>query len=223
MVRYQPCIAVAAGICYTGIIRAAFVGGAHCAARNAQGEGTMDKVIALLRGVNVGGKNMIPMPKLKEAFRKAGYSDADTYINSGNILFTSDADEMVLQAVCRKLIAEAFGLDIAVAVVRGEALVQALAHAPAWWGTGDDAKHNAIFVIAPASPEEVCALAGEIKPEYEQIAAYGNVIFWTAPIKTFSRTRWSKIVGTQAYQHVTIRNANTAKKLAGLAAKGGTA
>ena len=49
----------------------------------------MDKAIALLRGVNVGGNNMIPMPRLKEAFRKAGYSDAETYINSGNVIFSS--------------------------------------------------------------------------------------------------------------------------------------
>ena len=180
----------------------------------------MAKVIALLRGVNVGGNNMIPMPALREAFREAGYMDVETYINSGNVIFSSDADAAALQKACHDRIADAFGLDIAVAIIQGEALAQAIDQAPAWWGARDDAKHNAVFVIAPASPEAVCAMVGEIKPEYEQVAVRGNVIFWTAPVKTFSRTRWSKIVGTQAYQYVTIRNANTAKKLAELATKG---
>ncbi|HML47598.1 MAG TPA: DUF1697 domain-containing protein [Clostridia bacterium] len=177
----------------------------------------MDKAIALLRGVNVGGNNMIPMPRLKEAFRKAGYSDAETYINSGNVIFSSGEEAAALQAACQGLIADAFGLDIAVAIVRGQALAEAIARAPAWWGTQSEAKHNAIFVIQPAAPEAVCASVGEIKPEYEQIAVCGSVIFWTAPLQTFSKTRWSKVVGTQAYQHITIRNANTAKKLAELA------
>ncbi len=54
---------------------------------------------------------------------------------------------------------------------------------------------------------------GEAKPEYEKIAAAGQIIFWTAPLQTFNRTRYSKIVGTTAYQYITIRNANTTRKL----------
>jgi uncharacterized protein (DUF1697 family) len=56
-------------------------------------------------------------------------------------------------------------------------------------------------------------MVGHSKPEYEQVSFYGQVIFWSAPIQTFSRTRWSKIVGKSAYQSVTIRNANTTKRL----------
>jgi uncharacterized protein (DUF1697 family) len=57
---------------------------------------------------------------------------------------------------------------------------------------------------------------GEAKPEYEQVAAYEPIIFWTAARATFGRTRYSKIVGTKAYQSVTIRNANTTRRLAEL-------
>lgn len=49
---------------------------------------------------------------------------------------------------------------------------------------------------------------------FENVAAYHPIIFWSAPVKTFSRTRYSKIVGTKAYQSITIRNANTTLKLA---------
>ncbi|EHQ90678.1 DUF1697 domain-containing protein [Desulfosporosinus youngiae] len=178
----------------------------------------MKKYIALLRGINVGGNNKISMQQLKETFRQAGYTDAQTYINSGNIIFSSNDSEEALQRVCETLISEQFGLAIAVAIISAEELTDALEHAPEWWNIPNGAKHNAIFVIQPATAEDVCAEVGEIKPEYERVAYYGRVIFWSAPMETFSRTRWSKVSGTKTYQKITVRNANTASKLAELAA-----
>ena len=169
----------------------------------------MEKYIALLRGVNVGGKNIISMPRLKAAF-----SDVVTYIQSGNILFCSeDKDAAALQQECRRIIADSFGLDIPVAVISAKDLRDALTHAPEWWDSGTDAKHNAIFVIAPATAEDIIEKVGEAKPEYERVAWHGPVIFWTAPLETFSRTRWSKVSSASVYGSITIRNANTAKKL----------
>jgi len=175
-------------------------------------------MIALLRGVNVGGNNAIAMPELKSAFEKSGFQRVRTYINSGNVIFESGCeDEGAIREACEAAIACAFGLPVPVAVLSAEALADALAHAPAWWGADAESKHNAIFVMPPATAESVAGEVGAIKPEYESVASHGRVIFWSAPLKTFSRTRWSKIVGTPAYSRVTIRNANTAKKLLELA------
>lgn len=180
------------------------------------------KFIALLRGVNVGGKNKLPMPQLKAAFERQGFSGVSTYIGSGNVLFDSEeSDVLALKTRCEELIRSVFQLDISVAVVASDVLCDAIAHAPDWWNTDKESKHNAIFVIPPATAESVCAAVGEIKLEYEQAAFYGPVIFWSAPIKTFSRTRWSKVTGSAAYASVTIRNANTTLKLAELARKRG--
>jgi uncharacterized protein (DUF1697 family) len=177
----------------------------------------MEKYLALLRGINVGGNNTIPMPALKAAFTNAGFTDVSTYINSGNVLFSAQETEIsALQQQCRQAIIGAFQLDITVAVISAADLQEALVHAPAWWGNDPLSKHNAIFVIAPAETESLLAMVGAAKPEYEQLAYHGQVIFWSAPIATFSRTRWSKVVGTSAYGSITIRNANTAKKLAKL-------
>lgn len=68
-------------------------------------------------------------------------------------------------------------------------------------------------MISPISVEEVFAEVGEIKPEYEKIDHHGEVIFWSAPLKTFSKTRWSKIASSSVNNNVTIRNANTVNKL----------
>lgn len=176
----------------------------------------MREYIALLRGINVGGNHKIDMKLLRAAFCEAGFADAKTYINSGNVLFSSDMDEERLQAACEALIAERFGLSIAVAILSAEELAEALDHAPAWWNAAEDCKHNAIFVIPPATAESVCAEVGEAKPEYEKVSCYGKLIFWSAPMETFSHTRWSAVSKRQTYQKITIRNAATAIKLAAL-------
>lgn len=74
-----------------------------------------------------------------------------------------------------------------------------------------------MFIIQPAAAEEVMKEVGKIKPEYEKLYAYKEIIFWSAPLKTFSRTRWSKVASSKAYQSLTIRDANTTKKLLELA------
>lgn len=150
----------------------------------------MKKYIALLRGVNVGGKNRIVMKELKKLFEDNGFQDVSTYLNSGNIIFSTAATEIEgLKSRCENMIFVKFGLEILVAVISAEAAYEALSNAPDWWGQDEESKHNAMFVIPPATVEKVFNEVGEIKPEYEKVGYYNAVIFWSAPIKTFSRTR----------------------------------
>ena len=177
----------------------------------------MNKYIVLLRGVNVGGKNKISMPLLKKAMEESGFSNVSTYINSGNIIFSSAQKSILsLQKKCRQIITDTFNLDIAIAVISAKDLSEALDNAPAWWDKDKELKHNAFVVIPPATADSISLLAGEIKPEYEKAAIYGQVIFWTAQLKTFSKTTWSKFVSKPGYNSITVRNANTMKKLAQL-------
>ena len=174
----------------------------------------MARYIVLLRGINVGGKNKISMPELKSAFEKNGFTDVLTYINSGNIIVSTDMDDVVkLKEKCERLIEKNFNILIPVIAIAIEDFKKSLNHAPSWWGEDTESKHNGIFIIPPTTVEEVFKVIGDIKPEYEKVDFYGNLIFWSAPIKTFSRTRWIKIVGSTIYNNVTIRNANTIKKL----------
>ena len=175
---------------------------------------TTTRYIALLRGVNVGDKNTISMPKLKAAFEKHGFCNVSTYINSGNIIFESELDTATTMARCEKLIAMEYELNIVVGIITADELIEALIHAPVWWDNDPTSKHNALFVIPPMTTQEVCVEIGDIKPEYEKLDSYGNVIFWSAPLETFSRTRLTQIVRSKkAYNAITIRNANTTKKL----------
>jgi uncharacterized protein (DUF1697 family) len=176
----------------------------------------MNRYIALLRGINVGGNNKIDMKELKTGFEAQGFADVVTYINSGNIIFGSDsADVGKIRTACESLIFERFGLVIPTCVLLAAELLEAVQNAPDWWNTGEGIKHNAIFVLPPMTAAEACESMGEAKPEYEKIASHGSVIFWSAPLATFSRSRWSKVAGNKAvYNAVTIRNANTTCRLA---------
>lgn len=172
------------------------------------------KYIALLRGINVGGKNKVAMPLLKESFGQAGFKNVSTYINSGNVFFESDiADKARLVQLCEKAIEDKFGFSVVCSVISSIELKNALENAPQWWGKGEEMKHNAIFVVAPATAKEISAEVGEAKPEYEKISVQEPIIFWSAPLETFNRTRYSKIIATKAYQSITIRNYNTTRKL----------
>ncbi|MFL2132609.1 DUF1697 domain-containing protein [Desemzia sp. FAM 24101] len=173
------------------------------------------KMVALLRGVNVGGKNRVPMQELKKCFLDAGFTEVATYINSGNIVFEADwkSREQTLQDYCQQIIEAAFVFPVIVAIVTADELAEAIQHAPSWWGTDPAMRHNALFVIYPASAEDVLSGVGPINNDLEKVSYVGTILFWSASVEKYRRTRFSKIIGTKSYQQVTIRNANTTRKL----------
>lgn len=173
------------------------------------------KYVALLRGINVGGNNKVSMKELKNCFEVLGFNNVQTYINSGNVIFeTPMVKKEAIVKLLEKSIEDYFGFKVICSVISSKELSEALKNAPEWWGADVGASHNALFVIAPSTPEIVLKEIGVTKPEYEKYMAYGQVIFWSAPVKTFGRTCFSKIVGTPVYRSITIRNINTTKKLA---------
>ncbi|WP_442603939.1 DUF1697 domain-containing protein [Paenibacillus sp. KN14-4R] len=85
---------------------------------------------ALLRGINVSGHNMIKMAELKKMFEEMGYGRVQTYINSGNILFESEEDELTIQERLEQGIKEVFGFQIAVILRTAEEIERILAKCP---------------------------------------------------------------------------------------------
>lgn len=170
------------------------------------------RYIALLRGINVGGHNKVPMKELAAFFEEAGYGNVRTYINSGNALFDSDCgDAAALSHKLTQTLTTRFGFSLETAVISAKALSEAVASAPDWWGDGGCEKHNAFFIIPPETAEVLAAEVGQ--SEYERVYMRNGVIFWSAPIKTFHRTKWSKAISTKAYRCITVRNENTTRKL----------
>ena len=87
----------------------------------------MAKHIALLRGINIGGKNKISMPLLKIAFEEIGFLDVITYINSGNIIFSSNIqDKNELIQKCESIILDKFMLNIPITIISAKELSDTL-------------------------------------------------------------------------------------------------
>lgn len=96
----------------------------------------MEKYIALLRGINISGKNKISMPALKLAFEEIGFLDVITYINSGNVIFSSNIqDNNELIRKIKSIIVNKFKLDIPVTVLSAKELSDILKNAPKWWNS----------------------------------------------------------------------------------------
>ncbi len=121
------------------------------------------------------------MAELKKEFETLGFENVITYLNSGNVIFTSDIqDENTITNTIHKKIEEKFKLDIPV------------------------------FIIEASKLKEL----GEPKQELEKIKEYKNNIFWSYSLKDYRKTNWwAKTANTSISQSITIRTANTMRKV----------
>lgn len=177
----------------------------------------MKRYIAFLRGVNISGKNKVPMAELKKDFEKLDFGEVKTYLNSGNVIFSSDENntEKISKQI-ERMIKNQFELDIPVFVISSEVLADILYNAPDWWGTENkEIYDNLIFIMPPATFAEVYSEIGEPKEELEKIKAYKEVIFWSFSRKEYQKTNWwSKTANANISSKLTIRTANTVRKIA---------
>ncbi len=177
----------------------------------------MTRYIALLRGINISGKNIISMTELKTALGEKGFADVKTYLNSGNVLFSDDEIDVVkLAEEIRIILSETFHLEIPVFVISQDELKGLLSKAPSWWGSDSkDIYDNLIFAIAPHSIETVADKIGEPSAELEKVQIYGNAAFWSFDRKLYAKANWWKKTATPGIgEMITIRTANTLRKIA---------
>ena len=173
------------------------------------------KYIALLRGINISGKNKISMSELKSELEKNKYQNVSTYLNSGNVIFESDIDnkESIMKDIY-KIIKNKFNLEIPVFIMTSLELEDILSHNPDWWGTDNkEIYDNIIFIIPPTTYNEVFDTIGSPN-EYEKIQEYKNNIFWSFDLKNYRKSNWwSKTASTEISDKITIRTANTMRKI----------
>ena len=176
----------------------------------------MKKYIALLRGINVSGKNKISMSELKANFIELGFIEVSTYLNSGNVIFLSDIDDLnVLTNTIESMIKNKFKLDIPVLIFLQKEIKNILDNAPDWWGNKNKVIYdNLIFMFPSLSYNELLNEIGNPKEEYERVYNYKNSIFWSFSRKNYQKTNWwSKTATSYISDKITIRTANTVKKL----------
>ena len=174
------------------------------------------KYIALLRGINISGKNKISMNELKKVLEESKYQNVVTYLNSGNVIFECNIDDKktIMQDIC-KIIKNKFNLEIPVFIISELELEQILSNNPEWWGTNNkEIYDNLIFIIPPAKYKDVYNTIGEPSKDIEKIEEYNDSIFWSFELKNYRKANWwIKTASTDIKDKITIRTANTMKKV----------
>lgn len=172
------------------------------------------RYLALLRGINVGGKNVIAKDDLRTCFEDLGLTNVRTYIQSGNVLFVSEKVKgKDLTAVVETGLSNRFSYDAQAVVLSYRKYKSAVLAAPEAWGHNDAEKHNALFVLGNRNPKKILAKLTPPKPDIESIATGPGVLYWSVSKQQQTKTTYMKLAKEPVYQQLTIRNHNTVFKL----------
>lgn len=175
--------------------------------------------VALLRGVNVGGNNIIKMSSLKASFEKMGFSGVSTYINSGNILFKAkERDARKLERKIEAMLSSEYNLGCKVVVRSFAEMANLVENLPKNWDGDKDWKYNVMFLRHSIDSEEV--LEGlALKPDIEKVVYYPGTLLWSARTQDLKGTSLDKLSSKKLFQDMTVRNTNTTRKLYELMSK----
>jgi uncharacterized protein (DUF1697 family) len=170
--------------------------------------------IALLRGINVGGKNKVPMAELKAAFEEAGHGAVRTYIQSGNVLF--DASGKVAEDEVEAFLERRFRLPLVV-VLRTERQLRAVVEGgPDGFGQRPDEFHSdVVFLKAPLTSRQAMK-AVELKEGVDSAWPGRGVLYMQRLSARLTSSRLNRIASTPEYKSMTIRSWRTTTKLVDL-------
>lgn len=176
---------------------------------------TAARFLALLRGLNVGGQNVIGKDDLIRCFEDLGFDGVRTYIQSGNVLFRSDESRVAaLTRAIEARLSERFSRRVRGVVFARARYRAAVTAAPDGWGRDDDRKHNALFTLRGVTVRQVVEqLPLPKEDDIETLATGSGVIFWSISKQHQTRTTWMKLAAASVYQRVTVRNHRTVLKL----------
>lgn len=168
--------------------------------------------VALLRGINVGGNNIIEMKKLKASFESLGFKKVVTYINSGNIIFEEmSEDQSVIARKAEEAIKGDFHLDVKVLVRNFEDIENICRELPATWVKNDMMRTDVMFLREKYDSPEVLKLL-HIN-SVDNVRYLPGAFVWNVEGKDYQKSGMLKLVGTDLYRNMTIRNVNTVRKI----------
>ncbi len=169
--------------------------------------------VALLRGINVGGKNKVSMAELRQVFEKAGLEQATTYINSGNVIFKSALQMNGLAELLETAVEKAFSFPVKVLVCEGSQFVSIASAIPADWVNDTTMKCDVMFLWQSIDNPDILKQL-PIKPDIDRVRYKQGALIWSVDRPAVTKSGMLKIIGTDAYKQMTIRNCNTVRKLA---------
>jgi uncharacterized protein (DUF1697 family) len=177
---------------------------------------TAKRFVALLRGINVGGRNPISMADLRGAFEAEGYEDPRTYIASGNVLFESDSARGSLEGELEAMLERRLGIALVVVVRSQIQMRNVVARAPQGFGEQPELYHSdVIFLRSPLTAKQAMRVV-DLREGVDQVWPGTGVLYFSRLSARRTQSKMGNIVGTIEYQKMTIRSWNTTTKLIGL-------
>jgi uncharacterized protein (DUF1697 family) len=174
----------------------------------------MARYVALLRGINVGGKNLIPMAGLKVCFEDQGFEDVRTYIQSGNVVFTSPTSTQAeLTRRVERMLASAFDYEASV-VLRSRTQMRSIVdRAPDGFGTEPSKyRYDVLFLKPPLTARTVVGSV-PTREGVDRIWAGAGVVYISRLTSRAVQSRLTRVASMPIYKSMTIRNWNTTTKL----------
>ena len=179
--------------------------------RSSEATGT-GRYVALLRGINVGGRNRLPMADLREAFTAAGCAEVRTYIQSGNAVFEATHDlakavpELVTQAI-----RHTFGYDTVV-VVRSSEEMRRVATSNPFDASGDPRSLHVAFLTDTPIAEAVSRLDPDRSPP-DEFVVRGRDVYLRYPNGVARSKLTNEYLASRLQTVSTMRNWRTVLKL----------
>jgi uncharacterized protein (DUF1697 family) len=178
------------------------------------------KYIMLLRGINVGGKNIIKMADLKACLEKHGLEDVRTYIQSGNVIFRADSNEQTLTEEIQRVLSKQFGYTATVAVLAERQLRAVIKKAPKGFGQRPDEYYSdVLFLMPPLTAKEVLPQL-KLRDGVDQAWAGDGVLYFARLGRLRTKSKLSEITKLPVYKQLSIRSWNTTTKLLALMDEG---
>ena len=174
--------------------------------------------VAFLRGVNVGGKGIVSMAAVAEALVALGLTKVRTYINSGNVIFsTRPSDPEQLTTRIEEALHRHTGMAIKLLVIDQEALGKMVEAIPAHW-VDDKTMRTYVLLLWKELDDRRILDRLPARPGVDELMYTPGAVVWRVDRESVGRSYMNKIVGTPLYKKITIRSANTIRRLNELSA-----
>ena len=165
------------------------------------------KYVLLLRGINVGGKNKVSMSELKEQLLSIGFENVSSYINSGNLFFSSLENHEICSSKIRDLLETNYDFSIPFSLITKEEYLEEKVGLPDWWKE-DMARKDVLFFSYNFDKSNIL--------DFIDKSIFHNEVVWgkydeSEYLKT---TYHKKLIKQDFYKKITIRNSNTFEKIA---------
>jgi uncharacterized protein (DUF1697 family) len=174
------------------------------------------KYVALLRGINVGGKNIIRMPALRVCLEGCGFERVATYIQSGNVIFESgERDAGKLTKRIENALSTTFDYESRVVLRSHAQLKTVVADVPRDWKSRTDLRCYIAFLREPVTVRQALREV-DVEPEVDFVTAGQGVLYMSTLSSGITRSGLTKVIAKKIYKDITIRNYSTCQKVLAL-------